>query len=134
MVMSNETSTGSDAGFDVASFESRADTALLQRVQRLEAALRAVRDELLTLYQGGDEGGEAEGIANEPNSSGPIPLPDGLSSRRREVALMRLDGLSVEDIADRLDLSPHTVRNHLKAVYRITGVHSSAELVRRYRC
>ena len=36
-------------------------------------------------------------------------------------------------IASQLNLSQHTVRNHLKAVFRKLGVHSQSELVERYR-
>ncbi|TFH20323.1 MAG: LuxR family transcriptional regulator [Acidimicrobiales bacterium] len=60
------------------------------------------------------------------------PLPDSLSSRRHEVATAVLGGASVKDIAVQLGLSPHTIRNHLKVVYRQLGVSSRAELQRRF--
>ncbi len=34
-------------------------------------------------------------------------------------------------ISRRLSISPHTVRNHIKAMFRKFGVHSQAELVDR---
>jgi DNA-binding CsgD family transcriptional regulator len=36
-------------------------------------------------------------------------------------------------IAERLKVSEHTVRNHLKAVYRKLDVHSQVELLSRWR-
>lgn len=54
---------------------------------------------------------------------GPFPL----SLRETEVVQRVVAGRSVRDIAGELHLSPHTVRNHLKAAYRKLGVHSQAE-------
>jgi DNA-binding NarL/FixJ family response regulator len=38
-------------------------------------------------------------------------------------------GKSVADIAERLDKSPFTIRNHVKAIYKALGVNSRAELL-----
>lgn len=54
-----------------------------------------------------------------------------LSARQREVVLLVAEGLSVARVADRLGVSQHTVRNHLKAVFKKLGVHSQVELVAR---
>ena len=51
-----------------------------------------------------------------------------LSDREREVLVYLLEGKRVGTIAQLLYLSEHTVRNHLKSVYRKLGVHSVAEL------
>lgn len=51
-----------------------------------------------------------------------------LSNREREVARLFADAKSPTEIAEHLDLSENTVRNHLKAIYRKFGVHSQLEL------
>ena len=53
----------------------------------------------------------------------------GLTPREREVALGLARGESTGELAARLFLSPHTVRDHLKAAFRKVGVASRAELV-----
>ncbi|MEU7577307.1 LuxR C-terminal-related transcriptional regulator [Streptomyces sp. NPDC041068] len=53
----------------------------------------------------------------------------GISRRERAVVEQALQGLAVKQIARRLDLSPHTVNDHFKAVYRKTGVSSREELI-----
>ena len=49
-----------------------------------------------------------------------------------EMRVMRLvhDGLSNEDIADRLYLSPNTVKNHIKSVYAKLDIHEKSEFIR----
>jgi DNA-binding CsgD family transcriptional regulator len=51
-----------------------------------------------------------------------------LSRREREVAQLAIRGLHDAEIAERLILSPHTVKHHLKAIYRKLGVRSRVEL------
>jgi len=51
-----------------------------------------------------------------------------LSEREREVLAHLLEGKRITTIAQQLYLSEHTVRNHLKAIYRKLGLHSLAEL------
>lgn len=56
----------------------------------------------------------------------------GLSAlSRREMEVMRrlVNNARVSTIARVLHLSPHTVRNHLKTIYRKLGVHSQTELI-----
>ncbi len=56
-----------------------------------------------------------------------------LSEREREVLLHLMGGTRVATIADKLFISPHTVRNHLKAIYRKLGVKSQIELIEMVR-
>ena len=52
-----------------------------------------------------------------------------LSRREHEVMQLLLEGLTTTAIAERLSISRHTVRDHLKHLYRKTDTRSRAELV-----
>ena len=58
---------------------------------------------------------------------------DSLTPREREIVSALSNGHRVGAIAGRLRVSEHTVRNHLKAVYRKLDVHSQVELLSRWR-
>lgn len=53
-----------------------------------------------------------------------------LSSRQKEVMELCYNGVSDEDIAERLFISLQTIKYHKKAVYRKLGLHSMADFVR----
>jgi DNA-binding CsgD family transcriptional regulator len=53
-----------------------------------------------------------------------------LTPREREVALRVVDGLSDREIAERLSLSPYTVRQYVKRIYRKVDVDSRVALTR----
>ena len=52
-----------------------------------------------------------------------------LSASEYEVLSLLAAGLRVATIASRLFISPHTVRNHLKTVYRKLDIHSQTALI-----
>jgi DNA-binding CsgD family transcriptional regulator len=52
----------------------------------------------------------------------------GLTGREREVAELLVAGLSTDDIAGRLHISRHTLRDHTKAIFAKVGVTSRPEL------
>jgi DNA-binding NarL/FixJ family response regulator len=52
-----------------------------------------------------------------------------LSRREQEVAAALSDGLSNREIAERLQLSPHTVKNHIFRIFEKLGVSSRFELM-----
>jgi two-component system, probable response regulator PhcQ len=54
---------------------------------------------------------------------------DQLSRREREIVETLLGEGSVTGVASSLHISLHTVRNHLKSIFRKLGVHSQVELV-----
>jgi len=60
---------------------------------------------------------------------GAIPPQWGLSQREAEVAGLVLRGLSNKEIADQLNISPNTVKTHLRAVFDKSGVSSRYELI-----
>ncbi|TIU18315.1 MAG: helix-turn-helix transcriptional regulator, partial [Mesorhizobium sp.] len=52
-----------------------------------------------------------------------------LSAREGQIARLLIEGGSAKTIARNLSISPGTVRNHIKQVYRKLGVHSQVELL-----
>lgn len=58
---------------------------------------------------------------------------DSLSEREKEVLYLVVDGLRLAQIATSLFISEHTVRNHLKVIFRKLDVHSQGELMRKGR-
>ena len=56
-----------------------------------------------------------------------------LTTREGEVLRMLLEGWRVSSIARALFVSEHTVRNHLKAIFRKLGAHSQLELIERLK-
>jgi DNA-binding NarL/FixJ family response regulator len=52
-----------------------------------------------------------------------------LSARERQIVELLIASRRVPGIASTLGISPHTVRNHLKAVFRKLGVHSQEALL-----
>jgi DNA-binding CsgD family transcriptional regulator len=52
-----------------------------------------------------------------------------LSPREEDVVRLLLEGLPTNAIAERLNISLHTVRDHLKRLYRKTSVRSRSELL-----
>ena len=53
----------------------------------------------------------------------------GLTSREADVARLICDGLSDKEIADKLSLVHHIVKDHLKKIYAKFRVHARAQLV-----
>ena len=61
------------------------------------------------------------------------PVLVDLSNREREILEHLMRGSRVPAIAKTLYISPNTVRNHLKAIYRKVDVSSQSELIERVR-
>lgn len=57
-------------------------------------------------------------------------LDSPLSEREQEVLSLIATGSTNKEIADRLHLSPHTVKEHTSAIYRKLGVRNRAEATR----
>jgi two-component system response regulator DesR len=57
-------------------------------------------------------------------------LDSPLSEREQEVLALIADGSTNKEIAARLHLSPHTIKEHTSAIYRKLGVRNRAEATR----
>ncbi|MFN3197158.1 MAG: response regulator [Bradymonadia bacterium] len=111
----------------------------------LEAALRAVNEgEVFKILCKPIDPGELANLIDEAldKRNGLMPSIDGgglnrradiLSARERQVAEMLVGGMRTPQIADRLFISRHTVRNHLKSMFAKLNVHSQGELVEHLR-
>ncbi|NNC79251.1 MAG: hypothetical protein HKN94_03770 [Acidimicrobiales bacterium] len=55
----------------------------------------------------------------------------GLTEREIDIVVHLARGLSTKEIASELSISPHTVRDHVKAIFTKTGFSSRGELVAR---
>jgi DNA-binding CsgD family transcriptional regulator len=53
----------------------------------------------------------------------------GLSSRELEIAGLIFQGISAHDISEQLNISYHTVRNHIKHIYHKIGVSTRSEML-----
>ncbi len=58
---------------------------------------------------------------------------EGLTPRQRQILALLVRGLSRREIAAELDLSPHTVRTHIRDIFATVGVHSTPSLVAQAR-
>jgi PAS domain S-box-containing protein len=59
----------------------------------------------------------------------PPPLPHTLTPRQAEILRLLQKGRSTKQIAHELSLSPETVRNHIRYLFRALGVHTRLEAV-----
>jgi DNA-binding NarL/FixJ family response regulator len=73
----------------------------------------------------------ALGKSTFSDSVASAPAGAGLSEREREVLALVATGATNREIANRLHLSPHTVKEYVSAVYRKLDVRNRAEAVQR---
>ena len=86
----------------------------------------------LVLMKG--EGGErwlAEVEVLEEEESGGAKI-EALTERQRDVVRCALDGSTSREIGEKLQLSPHTVKTHIKNIYQRLGIGSRVELLQYY--
>jgi PAS domain S-box-containing protein len=69
--------------------------------------------------------GQVSDVEEEPDE----PLPSHLTPRQTEVLRLLKRGRSTEQIAQELQLSTETVRNHVRHILRALGVHTRLEAV-----
>lgn len=71
----------------------------------------------------------AEFVSSTPRSRTPHPQLDQLTDREREIVTLVADGLSNQDIADRLFISPATARTHVSRAMIKLSARDRAQLV-----
>ncbi|MFJ3792968.1 response regulator [Kitasatospora sp. NPDC090091] len=64
-----------------------------------------------------------------PAAASPAELPDGLTAREAEVLALIAEGLSNTEIAQRLFVSPATVKTHINNLFAKTAVRDRAQAV-----
>ncbi len=73
----------------------------------------------------------------KPKNADLTPCPEldrrmqgaGLTGREREICVQIRNGFSNQEIATRLGISPHTVKNHIRNIHQKLGVQTRAKLV-----
>jgi predicted ATPase/class 3 adenylate cyclase/DNA-binding CsgD family transcriptional regulator len=68
--------------------------------------------------------------SSSPTPASPPPYPDGLTAREVEVLRVVAQGLTNEQVAERLVISPRTVDTHLTSIYGKIGVSSRVAATR----
>jgi DNA-binding CsgD family transcriptional regulator len=107
------------------------------RRDRASARVR-LADGRWLLLQGGRMHGAVNDSTHVTVSLMPAPRADlttlllrlhALSARQREVAELLMSGPRTDEIAVQLHISPHTLRDHVKAIFAKLGVKGRAELM-----
>jgi DNA-binding CsgD family transcriptional regulator len=76
-----------------------------------------------------DEETDEAGLKMRPRANASLARVEGLSEAQGKVFQMLLTGNAEKAIAEVLELSQHTVHNHVKAILRRFAVHSRVELL-----
>lgn len=95
----------------------------------LLAAIRTVNDGGALLSPSVTRTVIGELIGRKPHGSVPHPLLDTLTDREREVVGLVGEGLSNDEIAERLYISPATARTHVSRAMTKLGARDRAQLV-----
>ena len=121
--------------FHAHGFAARVRAAHEDGEPQIRSRLRTRRGVWLLMHGAVLEGTGQVALIIEPAKSADVaPLiveAYGLSGRELEVTRAIARGLNTAEIAAELYLSPHTVRDHVKALFEKVGVSSRGELVHR---
>jgi DNA-binding CsgD family transcriptional regulator len=101
--------------------EHRVDESIAQKSKRLQELERGIQ-QLAGAIQNYRKTGHA------PREFAPDSPLQPLSPRERQVLELLGQGYRPRSIAEQLNVSPETARNHLKAMFKKTGTHSQEEL------
>ena len=75
-------------------------------------------------------GSIAKGLSAAPSATLPTTYPDGLTVREVEVLRLVAQGMTNEQVAEQLVISPRTVNTHLTSIYGKIGVSSRSAATR----
>lgn len=103
------------------------------RVLRAKRYVQVVRKQLAELTESLGKVEELLSRAGEAVAGGARSGGLPLSERELEIAKALARGHRVSQIARMYKISPHTVRNHFKSIFRKLQVHSQVELLARLR-
>jgi DNA-binding CsgD family transcriptional regulator len=121
--------------FHAYGFATRVRAAHADGEPQIRSRLRTRRGVWLLMHGAILEGTGQVALIIEPAKSADVaPLiveAYGLTGRELEVTRTIARGLSTTEVAAELYLSPHTVRDHVKALFEKVGVSSRGELVHR---
>ena len=121
--------------FHAHGFAARVRAAHEDGEPQIRSRLRTRRGVWLLMHGAVLEGTGQVALIIEPAKSADVaPLiveAYGLTGRELEVTRAIARGLTTTEIAGELHLSPHTVRDHVKALFEKVGVSSRGELVHR---
>ncbi len=100
---------------------------LLASVVREEDVMRQF-DSVINIYDNPQQVVKKLNSAIEQSQTNPYSDSHELSEREREVLILVAQGMANKEIADRLNISVHTVMSHRKNITHKTGVKSVAGL------
>lgn len=98
-----------------------------QTEAELLAAIQAVMQD--TSWFGQKIVEKLAGATRPATPGGPGPEVGDLTPRARDVLDLVAQGLSDDEIAKRIGVSPNTLRNHVSAIYRAVGIRKRSALV-----
>ena len=104
---------------------------VVDELRTIQANLASTGHPGATAAASGGAGAPGERQAGRATDDGLRGIVEQLSPREREILDAVASGQRVGSIARRFAISPYTVRNHLKAIFRKLGVHSQVELLAR---
>lgn len=112
--------------------DARISQGMLQVRQKLRLGLVVLQlVSTDTEFAGDDEDVETDRV--DPEHAGRPPIPEQylavLSPRQREIVDLIIEGSPDKQIAVQVGISIHTVRHHLKEIYRVLGVNSRTMLL-----
>lgn len=85
-------------------------------------------DSVINIYDNPQQVAKKLNSAIEQSQTNPYSDSHELSEREREVLILVAQGMANKEIADRLNISVHTVMSHRKNITHKTGVKSVAGL------
>ncbi len=106
--------------------ERRDELERSSRLDQLEEGFRSLARQLQAL-------GHETGLLGEDGEINQVPELAELTRREWDVLRALLLGYRAAEIGDKLTISPFTVRNHLRSIFRKLGVRSQSELMLKLR-